>query len=169
MDVPVDLRRYVSEIDHFEDRYYRLSWELPSRAITAHIAKDGYWYIHPDKGQAGTLSVREAAREAREGTYEETARQEASRQETVAVRDLQMPARLRLMRLRVRRRYPKVVWAALFVATMTTLMRWAGLRPRYFWGDPISLGEALGTFLPVAVGAFLLLLLWPWRDEMFDR
>jgi site-specific DNA-cytosine methylase len=62
MDVPTALRRYLSNIDHYEDRYYRLPWDLPSRAITAHIAKDGYWYIHPDKDQARTLSVREAAR-----------------------------------------------------------------------------------------------------------
>jgi DNA (cytosine-5)-methyltransferase 1 len=62
LDVDVDYRRYDSRTDHFEDRYYRLPWDRPSRAITAHIAKDGYWYIHPDKEQARTLSVREAAR-----------------------------------------------------------------------------------------------------------
>jgi DNA (cytosine-5)-methyltransferase 1 len=61
-DVPLDYRRYRLEDEHFEDRYYRLPWDRPSRAITAHIAKDGYWYIHPDFDQVRTLSVREAAR-----------------------------------------------------------------------------------------------------------
>jgi DNA (cytosine-5)-methyltransferase 1 len=57
-DLPKRLRRYRSDI--FHDKYKRLSWNEPSRAITAHLAKDGYWYIHP--GQHRTLSVREAAR-----------------------------------------------------------------------------------------------------------
>ena len=58
LDVPKRLRRYRSDI--FDDKYYRLSFEDVSRTITAHIAKDGYWYIHPDQDR--TLSVREAAR-----------------------------------------------------------------------------------------------------------
>ena len=45
MDVPQHLRRYRSDI--FSDKYLRLSFEDLSRTITAHIAKDGYWYIHP--------------------------------------------------------------------------------------------------------------------------
>ncbi|MCY3895784.1 MAG: DNA (cytosine-5-)-methyltransferase [Chloroflexi bacterium] len=57
-DVPSSLRRYRSDI--FDDKYYRLSFEEVSRTITAHIAKDGYWYIHPSQDR--TLSVREAAR-----------------------------------------------------------------------------------------------------------
>jgi len=57
-DVPHHLRRYRSDI--FTDKYKRLEWDLPSRTITAHLAKDGYWYIHPDQNR--TLSVREAAR-----------------------------------------------------------------------------------------------------------
>ena len=52
------LRRYRNDI--FDDKYKRLDWEKPSRSITAHIARDGYWYIHPD--QTRTLTVREAAR-----------------------------------------------------------------------------------------------------------
>ena len=57
-DLPEDLRRYRADI--FDDKYNRLDWEDLSRSITAHIAKDGYWYIHPD--QHRTLTVREAAR-----------------------------------------------------------------------------------------------------------
>lgn len=58
LDVPVGLRRYDDE--NFTDKYKRLAWDRPCRTITAHIARDGYWYIHPD--QHRTLSVREAAR-----------------------------------------------------------------------------------------------------------
>ncbi len=54
----VRLRRYAT--DKFDDRYNRLWWDRPSRTITAHLAKDGYWYIHPHEPR--TLSVREAAR-----------------------------------------------------------------------------------------------------------
>ena len=58
MDVPEHLRRYRSDI--FRDKYLRLSFDDLSRTITAHIAKDGYWYIHPREDR--TLSIREAAR-----------------------------------------------------------------------------------------------------------
>jgi DNA (cytosine-5)-methyltransferase 1 len=61
-DVPPEYRRYKLERDHFEDKYFRPPWDHPSRALTAHIAKDGYWYIHPDIEQGRTFSVREAAR-----------------------------------------------------------------------------------------------------------
>lgn len=57
-DLPERLRRYRSDI--FNDKYNRLGWDELSRSITAHIAKDGYWYIHPDEPR--TLTVREAAR-----------------------------------------------------------------------------------------------------------
>ncbi len=58
LDVPEHMRRYRSDI--FDDKYVRLSHDGLSRTITAHIAKDGYWYIHPSEDR--TLSVREAAR-----------------------------------------------------------------------------------------------------------
>ena len=58
LDVPEHLRRYRADI--FNDKYYRLSCDGLSRTITAHIAKDGYWYIHPTHDR--TLSIREAAR-----------------------------------------------------------------------------------------------------------
>ncbi len=57
-ELPERLRRYRSDI--FKDKYNRLDWNDVSRSITAHIAKDGYWYIHPEEER--TLSVREAAR-----------------------------------------------------------------------------------------------------------
>ena len=58
LDVPPRLRRYRSDV--FSDKYFRLSFDDLSRTITAHIAKDGYWYIHPRENR--TLSIREAAR-----------------------------------------------------------------------------------------------------------
>lgn len=57
-ELPKELQRYRADI--FDDKYNRLDWEDLSRSITAHIAKDGYWYIHPDQDR--TLTVREAAR-----------------------------------------------------------------------------------------------------------
>ena len=57
-DLPQRLQRYRSDI--FDDKYKRLAWDGLSRSITAHVAKDGYWYIHPSQDR--TLSVRETAR-----------------------------------------------------------------------------------------------------------
>ncbi|MEX3559595.1 DNA (cytosine-5-)-methyltransferase [Corynebacterium sp. 32222D000AT] len=57
-DLPEHLQRYRSDI--FNDKYKRLDENDLSRTITAHIAKDGYGFIHPR--QPRTLTVREAAR-----------------------------------------------------------------------------------------------------------
>lgn len=57
-DLPDHLRRYRSDI--FNDKYKRLDENDLSRTITAHIAKDGYGFIHPR--QHRTITVREAAR-----------------------------------------------------------------------------------------------------------
>ncbi len=57
-DLAPELQRYRKDI--FDDKYKKLDENDLCRTITAHIAKDGYWYIHPR--QARTLTIREAAR-----------------------------------------------------------------------------------------------------------
>lgn len=57
-DLPEHLKRYRDDI--FDDKYKRLDANDLCRTITAHIAKDGYWYIHPEQNR--TLTIREAAR-----------------------------------------------------------------------------------------------------------
>ncbi|MGB5133825.1 MAG: DNA cytosine methyltransferase [Prochlorococcaceae cyanobacterium] len=44
----------------FGNKYNILQWDQPCITITAHMSKDGYWYIHPIQDR--TLSIREAAR-----------------------------------------------------------------------------------------------------------
>ena len=60
IDIPEEYRRYNSE--SFQDKYFKLIPDKPCVTITAHMAKDGYRYIHWDAEQCRTLSVREAAR-----------------------------------------------------------------------------------------------------------
>lgn len=57
-EIDPGLRRYRTDI--FDDKYKRLDAHELSRSITAHIARDGYWYIHPREDR--TLTIREAAR-----------------------------------------------------------------------------------------------------------
>ncbi|RLQ90218.1 DNA cytosine methyltransferase [Planomicrobium sp. Y74] len=46
----------------FLDRYKLVPAKGISHTVVAHIAKDGHYYIHPDKHQNRSISVREAAR-----------------------------------------------------------------------------------------------------------
>lgn len=57
-EISEDLKRYRDDI--FDDRYKRLNGSDLSRTIIAHLAKDGYGFIHPYQNR--TISVREAAR-----------------------------------------------------------------------------------------------------------
>ena len=42
-------------------KYRNLEWDKPSPTVVAHLNKDGYMFIHPDKEQLRSISIREAA------------------------------------------------------------------------------------------------------------
>jgi DNA (cytosine-5)-methyltransferase 1 len=48
--------------DSFVNRFQVVNGEGVSHTVVAHIAMDGHYYIHPDKEQNRSISVREAAR-----------------------------------------------------------------------------------------------------------
>lgn len=60
VDLPEPLRPYRSDI--FADKIKKQSWNQLSRAIVAHMQKDGLMFIHPDENQARSFTPREAAR-----------------------------------------------------------------------------------------------------------
>lgn len=51
-----------SNTDSFVNRFQVVNGQGVSHTIVAHIAMDGHYYIHPDKMQNRSISVREAAR-----------------------------------------------------------------------------------------------------------
>lgn len=50
------------DMESFKDKYRKQQWTRPGTTIFAHLERDGNRFIHPDKDQARTFTVREAAR-----------------------------------------------------------------------------------------------------------
>lgn len=60
-EIPEHIRTQ-NNVTSFLDRFKIVAPDDLSHTVIAHIAKDGHYYIHPDKDQLRSISVREAAR-----------------------------------------------------------------------------------------------------------
>lgn len=60
-DLPMALRSQKNE-KSFLDRFKVVDGEGKAHTLVAHLAKDGHYYIHPNKKYCRSISVREAAR-----------------------------------------------------------------------------------------------------------
>jgi DNA (cytosine-5)-methyltransferase 1 len=59
--IPEEMRTQTN-VESFLDRFKVVRSNMLSHTLIAHIAKDGHHFIHPDKAQSRSISVREAAR-----------------------------------------------------------------------------------------------------------
>jgi DNA (cytosine-5)-methyltransferase 1 len=60
-DLPARLQKHKN-LTSFLDRFKVVNHDGCCHTMVAHIAKDGHYYIYPDKNQIRSISVREAAR-----------------------------------------------------------------------------------------------------------
>ncbi|MGP4113649.1 DNA (cytosine-5-)-methyltransferase [Streptomyces sp. 4N509B] len=151
--VPRELQRYRA--DHFTDKYKRLSWNDFSRSITAHIAKDGYWYIHPD--QHRTLTVREAARVQ---TFPDRFRFAGTRSDAFTQIGNAVPPLLGQAAARVLRPLPGVVaspggLAPYWVTVRGRLTEWARRQRDAHWFELPTLSAPAAAVVAVLSGAKL--------------
>ncbi len=61
-DLPVRLKTHQNRHSFFDRFKVVAANESYAQTVVAHISKDGHYYIHPDKKQNRSLSIREAAR-----------------------------------------------------------------------------------------------------------
>ena len=60
-DLPIELRSHRNQVS-FLDRFKVVDGNGKSHTLVAHLAKDGHYFIHPNKKYCRSISVREAAR-----------------------------------------------------------------------------------------------------------
>jgi DNA (cytosine-5)-methyltransferase 1 len=60
-ELPAELKTHTNQTC-FTDKFKVINGGGLSHTVVAHIAKDGHHFIHPDKNQCRSISVREAAR-----------------------------------------------------------------------------------------------------------
>jgi DNA (cytosine-5)-methyltransferase 1 len=60
-ELPAELKTHTNQTC-FTDKFKVINGAGLSHTVVAHIAKDGHHFIHPDKNQCRSISVREAAR-----------------------------------------------------------------------------------------------------------